>query len=478
MADDLRVLVLFASLPSYFPERHGVFDDARRRLPALAAACGASVVFHPKLVMDGGDARQALGAARAMAADFVLLLHGGFTMGDVAMVLSKSEFAIGFWAVPEPQFEGDIQLNGFVSLNMSLSIAAGARDLRRSPAAWYFGACDAPRFASRFATTLTALRARKAASGRRIGLIGGLAPTFYNMAVDAGRLAAGWGTGVVEIGIDFLRSAATDVPQGAVETCVAAMASRGRVATDERGMQLSARYALALRAIKADIGLDALAVSDWPALQESPGFHPGAAFSWLEEEDGVAMASEGDVLGALTQLVAIALTGRPGCIVDLCAPDPATGRLLAWHGGGGPLHLADGNGVRWIDHPMLGRSGAGAARLGAIADFRFAPGEVTLARIGRHGETVFACEARVAADGPAGFSGARGWLDDFRVGETKLGLDDLIDTVMHHGIEHHFVLMPGRHGVALAELATWAGCAWLPPVRHMSQLPAFGEKLS
>ena len=75
MSDELRLLVLFGSLPSYFPQRNGVFDEAKRLLPALAAVCGATVSFHPELVMDGGDTVNALASARAMAADFVLLLR-------------------------------------------------------------------------------------------------------------------------------------------------------------------------------------------------------------------------------------------------------------------------------------------------------------------------------------------------------------------------------------------------------------------
>ena len=33
----------------------------------------------------------------------------------------------------------------------------------------------------------------------------------------------------------------------------------------------------------AEDGFAGLAVSDWPALQDDPGMHPGAAFTWLEE---------------------------------------------------------------------------------------------------------------------------------------------------------------------------------------------------
>jgi L-fucose isomerase-like protein len=68
-----------------------------------------------------------------------------------------------------------------------------------------------------------------------------------------------------------------------------------------------------------------LAVSDWAAFQANPGMHPGSAFSWLEEVDHIPVASEGDVLGALTQLLARALSGRLGCLLDITEPDLDTG---------------------------------------------------------------------------------------------------------------------------------------------------------
>lgn len=85
--------------------------------------------------------------------------------------------------------------------------------------------------------------------------------------------------------------------------------------------------------------------------------HPGNAFSWLEEVDHIPVASEGDVLGALTQLLARALSGR----------------LLMWHGGG-PLYMADDKGAAWINHPMMGREVVAGPKFGGVADFVFQPG--------------------------------------------------------------------------------------------------------
>ena len=472
MADPLRIVLLCCSLPTYFPERHGVFEAARRGLEEMAAGKGAALAVFPRVLVGADDTRAAIAFAEAERADFVLVLHGGFTMGDVAATLSQTRLRLGFWAVPEPAFTGDIQLNNFVSLNMSLSIADGARDRKRHPVAWYFGAPDDARFRRRLLTTLEALTVLKAATSLRIGLIGGVAPSFYNMQVDRNALARRWGTEIVDFELEALRDAAAAVTAEALDRDVAAIGASGAVDVPDADIRLTAAYALALRDMAAAHGLDALAVSDWPGLQNDPGFHPGAAFSWAEERYGLAVASEGDVLGALSHVAARAAAGAGGCLVDLCAPDPDAGLLLAWHGGGGPLHLADADGVRWIAHPMLGRNTEGAERPGTIADYKFAEGPVTLIRIGKDGHAVFALEADVVGAGPAGFSGARGWLGRFRIAGQDLALGDVLETVMHHGIEHHFVLVPGHHGAAFGELATWSGSRFLGAVVGRSFLPA------
>ena len=100
-----------------------------------------------------------------------------------------------------------------------------------------------------------------------------------------------------------------------------ALASAASVdGVSEAQMALTARAALAMRDIASDNEFAALAVSDWPALQANPGMHPGAAFTWLEEQDRLPVASEGDVLGAVSQLVAKSLTGKVGYLLDMTEP--------------------------------------------------------------------------------------------------------------------------------------------------------------
>ena len=452
--------VIRANLPRYFPEKHGVWDRVDRSLEALSGALGVRIAAAEEVASDAAEARKALAECEAADADFVLLVHGGFTMGDVGREVAASRFRLGVWTVPEPIRTGDVQLNNFVSLNMTLSTVRLVRDVQANPVQWYHGKPDSPALTGRLATTMKALKAVKALGGARIGVIGGLAMTFYNMEVATNLLRKRLGLEVVHRDMHELtgRIAAMDESRVAAELGPMRQAAEVRGVSD-RQMELTARCALALRDIAADGECDALAVSDWPALQDNPGMHPGAAFSWLEEVDRLPCASEGDVLGAATQLVARSVTGKLGTLLDMTEPDFDSGRLLMWHGGGGPLHMADAQGAAWINHPMIGRESPEGPQFGGVADFVFAPGPVTVFRVAREAGAFFQMTAEVVAQEPSGFDGCRGWMENFSILGEAASLGDVVATVMVHGIEHHFVAVPGVHTAVMGEFAAWTGMA-------------------
>src|SRR5690606_5789860 len=123
--------------------------------------------------------------------------------------------------------------------------------------------------------TIKALTARGALRGARIGVIGGLAPTFYNMAVSEDVLFARLGVEVEHVDMHQLTAAMAGFDAAAVTAERAAMAAAADVdGVSDPQMDLTARMVLALRQIAGASGYDALAVSDWPALQQDPGFHP------------------------------------------------------------------------------------------------------------------------------------------------------------------------------------------------------------
>lgn len=467
----LRVVLVRTSLTSYYPERHGVYEAAERALEELIGTVGGALLTYPEVPMDGRASQAAVEWCRRETADFVLLLHGGFTMGDVARTFAASEFRLGFWATPEPSLEGDIQLNSFVTLNMSLSMSRAVRDLRRDPVQWYYGAPESPELLKRLGNTLRALSICVAVRESRVGVIGGLAPTFYNMETSTSTLRARLGVEVAFHDMAELTGRLDGIDQSRVDAEVRALLSAApAMGLDDHEMGLTAKVALSLRDIARDYHYDALAVSDWPQLQVDPGMHPGAAFSWLEEADQLPIASEGDVLGAVTQLVSRELTGQVGSLLDMTAPDFADDSILVWHGGGGPLYLADHQGARWIPHPMLGRGSPGAKPVGAIASFQFRAGPITLFRIGQSGSSMFAVDAEIKDRDQGGFDGVRGWATGFSMSGDPISAKEVVATVMAGGLEHHFTMSRGHHSAMLEEFAAWTGARVIEAVPYRAAL--------
>ena len=458
MISRMKVGLIKASLPSYFPDKHKVWSRCETSLNKLCEEESIELLVVPEIPMDATATLKALDVCRQADVDFVLVLHGGFTMGDVARTVAAAPVRAGFWSVPEPIRTGDIQLNNFVSLNMSMSIARQVRTLHENPVQWYHGAPESDALKSRLRNTFKALRALYELNNARIGVIGGLAMTFYNMEVSTNALRRRLGVEVSHMDMHDLTDRMQSISIDRIKPELEAMSSAASVdGVSDAQMELTARAALAMRDIATDNDFAALAVSDWPALQTNPGMHPGAAFTWLEEQDRLPVASEGDVLGAVTQLVAKSLTGKVGYLLDMTEPDLDSGELLMWHGGGGPLYLADDAGARWINHPMIGRGTEQGPIYGAISDLYFKEGAVDVFRIARDAGALFQMQSSVKRRDPNGFMGCRGWLEKFSIDGESLSLEDIVTTVMGHGLEHHFVLVPSDISAPLTEMASWSG---------------------
>lgn len=79
----MKVGLIRASLPSYFPQKHGIWDATQSALSALCEADNASLFVAPTIPMDARETLSALDDCRLEGVDFVLLLCGGFTNGGI-----------------------------------------------------------------------------------------------------------------------------------------------------------------------------------------------------------------------------------------------------------------------------------------------------------------------------------------------------------------------------------------------------------
>ncbi len=459
----LKIGVILSSLPTYFPQKYGVFEQVVKTIDSICRQQQVPFVVAKTVPMNGDDTRAVLDDFQRQGVSFVILVHGGFTMGDVAREVATSTLPTAIWATVEPTLEGDVQLNNFVSLNMSMSIFRKCRDCNAHPVVWVYGNPQDAHIQRQLTTQITALKVKHQLQSLKIGLIGNVAPTFYNMQVSTLRLKQQLGVSVEEDNIQVLLQRMDAVDNTKIQTEYAKMQQHiDFSAMNESQIDKTIRCVLALRKIAQDGGYGALAVSDWPVLQQAPySMHPGMAFSWLEHCDSLPVASEGDVLGAVTQYVALQITGRVGCILDMTLPQYDTDRILLWHGGGGALSYADGytdgKKVSCVPHPMIGRGTDTENSFGAIADFQFATGEYSVFRISDDGCGLWAIAAdiRPAETGATGYTGCRGWIHNYRSVQGTCDTHAIVSSIMKYGIEHHFILAPNCLLDILQSAATW-----------------------
>ena len=468
------------ALPSYEAADHDVIGRSTRALEERVAARGGRLVALDAPLVDLADAERAAAEFERQGVDLVVLQSAAFTMGDVVVPFVEAGLRLCLWAPDEPRRQGPIPLNGFVAMHLHAGVLRTALRDRAGPFGWCFGDPGHPWFEERLARVLDAVRVTRRLASARVALVGGVAPTFLNVAADADAVARRTGARVVEEDLGRVIDAARTWRDATAPDADARMAravadvtaaARGRVELPETDLRANVAVYLALLDLTRAGGYDALAVRDWPEFQSALGLHPGLAFSWLDEAHGVPVAAEGDVGGALSMLAARAAArpvggGRaPGAtLLDVNDVDLEHDALLTWHCGGGPLDLADADGVRWTEHTTLSRGGG--PRMGAVADLRFRLGPVTLLRIGRDGAAWLALDADVVASPHPGFDGSRGWLGRFRGADGPLAVGDVVQTLLHEGVEHHLALVAGHHAASLRAAAAWAGARLVRPRRY------------
>ncbi len=193
-----------------------------------------------------------------------------------------------------------MQLNSLVSMTMYASILKRYLHNYDLPYKWFYGHVEDGRFRARFKITVQALKAVKAMSQARVGWVGGLSPGFYDMIFDERQLEKNLGGArVFEHELAEVVAMARQIDEkDAVAVAKQASSVAAEVRVAEASMVKSSRLYLALKALAVKNNYSALAVQCWPQFQAQYGAAPYMAYSWLGSEDGLAVACEGDVLGA------------------------------------------------------------------------------------------------------------------------------------------------------------------------------------
>lgn len=422
-------LVCLARLTFDAPLAEQWYAQARARLVDID---GVELCAIEKLVIESMDADTAIAELRAKNIDALVILSGTFALGGLAMQFAQAfaNLPLLLWAWQEPTEQtGKLRLNSLVGVNVN---ASNLYKLGHRPMTLYASLDDPQTIEtiSKFARVAGILRDLK---NLRIAFIGGHAPGFDDLAVDKMNLRRTTGVQVIDVGLQILVAKAK-----AVTTDRAHATSLDLLKQFDDVVEISARQGdlfaalvIALTEFASENNFDALTLKCWGDLVEAYGIAGCGVVSILNER-GIYTGCEGDIMGTLTTLIARRMTGMHPFLTDFVAVDRNTNTGLLWHGGCGPVSLANPKQKKHLFSHFAGGKGV-------TAGFALKPGRVTLLRLGDDGRhlrmlatTATALETEMQV---------RGTL-------SRIQFDNdgtvFLDEILNNGWEHHLVMAYGE----------------------------------
>jgi L-fucose isomerase-like protein len=420
------------------------YAQARASLRAIA---DVELCAREKLVIETSDADAAIAELRAQNIDALVIISGTFALGGLAMQFAQAFAPIPLllWAWHEPAEQtGKLRLNSLVGVNVN---ASNLFKLGHRPHTFYTAHDDpgARDLIARFARVAGILRDLKSL---RIAFIGGHAPGFDDLAVDKLNVRRAIGVEIVDVGLQILVARAKAVAEDRARAASADLLKQFDDVAEISARQgdLFAALVIALTDFARENKFDALTLKCWGDLVEAYGIAGCGVVSILNDR-GIYTGCEGDIMGTITTLIARRLTGIHPFLTDFISVDRDTNTGVMWHGGCGPVGLADPKQKTHLFSHFAGGKGV-------TAGFALKPGRVTLLRLGDDGRnlrmlatTATALETEMIVRGT--------------LARVKFDRDAnaFLDEILSNGWEHHLVM---AYGEIISELEMLARALNVP----------------
>lgn len=404
---------------------------------------------YPSLVVTVEEVAPCIGYFRDNSVEAVVLVSGSFAPGDLTPAIARElGVPVLLWAVPEP-LRNDRIVNTLSLCGANLN----ASTLWKLEHPYDFLLLDPFQTDAQSALSdrVAIIIAHHNLKHGRIGLVGHQAPGFYACGFDEFRLRRLVGTEVVQLGMATLFARMEDtreVSQGSLAQSAEEVLCPGtkiEVSKDRLRNSLLLYHVLSDWATARN--LQGLAVRCWPEFPELRNEMPCAAIGWLTRS-GVPASGEGDVLGAVTMLLAGILSGRSTFIADLLSVDSEANTMTFWHCGAAPCDL-----VASFCRPVL-REHSRKPDMGTVNEFPLREGEVVVLRLseGRIGYRLLTLKGESMPTDP----GVRGNRVAIRF---ERPVERLMDGLVQWGFEHHYIV---AYGDLYDKVAAWARMSGIP----------------
>lgn len=424
-------------------------DFAREKTDsALAHLTNTNInLFGPShIVMDASSLQGSLAELKQKPLDIIVIFQATFADSSMVKAVAKElDVPLFLWAVPEPHTGKRLRLNSFCGINLA------GQALRRADY-WYdytYANPDDPTVVDKIESLARAGRVRRLLRGARLGRVGQNPGGFETCLLDAPALRERFGVDVVQYDLQgdiFLRVREVDPSQTQPTRESLSKQVVNLEDMDPEATQKSLSTFYTLHALAQEHDLSGFAVRCWPEFFTELGCAACGAMSMLTDKM-TPCSCEADVNGAITQLILQWLSDRPAFLTDMVSVDPERDAVVLWHCGLAPLSMADPDKEKRVTiHSNR--------ELPLLMEFSLKPGRVTTARLSEaSGEYVLVIGSGEIVRGPQSFSGTSGLL------RFDKPADQIIDTILYEGLEHHIAITYGHY---LNELHTLADMLDLP----------------
>ncbi|MBS3736996.1 hypothetical protein KGY72_07505 [Candidatus Bipolaricaulota bacterium] len=460
--EPVKVGLVGVAQASFSDDKYTIYEDSKKGLEALSCQWNFDLLPQEELLIEKSDAVSATKKMNETEVDLLIVQNSSFASGDLIPLLAEIDGDLLLWGLPETEKGGPLPLNSFCGTNMYMNVL---RESGQSlpPGSWLYGMPDSDHFQDALEMAIKTTRTIKNLEGSRIGLIIDPAPGFHGLEFNASRLKDIFGVEVVRFNdySEFMQMADSFSEENVKPVMNSFKSEAAQETCSGETLRKSARMYMAMKEIAAKYELNAFAPRCWPELQDEYGVWPCSANSQMTEE-GLMSACEGDVLGAISMMALYYMEEKPPMIMDLSDVDFSDGTVQFWHCGNAPSSFAYQGKYEETDH--FNHPG-----MGCVRDMIIKPQKATAIRLSGDGPEGFVLEGEFLKPEKASFDGSRGWFGNFSVNGKEVDLPDLLETIMGHGLEHHYTFVPGHVRPALRRLFDQLGVEKLDPRESLLQ---------
>ena len=398
------------------------------------------IVGGSELLFDAAATQQALNEVNASRPDLLAILQVTFTDSSMtSKIAEQTEIPLLLWSFPEERTGGRLRLNSFCGINL----AAHTLSRKGRPYHYLHGLASEPQVQNKFLALVRAAHARSRFHNATMLVIGEFPEGFDACDYDPAEVKETFGLEFHNMPVSRFIQEARQVPEA---VAAAHLEERKKVLgkleqLEQEPLLNTMRVYHRLDELVKEKNAIGAAVRCWPQFFTEWGTAACGALAMMGEQK-IPCGCEADVYGVLTaKLLALISGGAAVFNTDLVDLDFASNTCVFWHCGQAPVQMAD------PEIPPVGTIHTNR-KLPLLSQFPLKPGQITLARLSRGGgklKLVLGQAEMLKA--PLAYAGTSG------VARFPRPLEQVVDTLMNCGLEHHTAIVYGDY---LAELKAFA----------------------